>query len=121
MERLKTFQEVSESKPESHRELREYYEAQIGKILEEKQQSQSECSSSWAETKALTTRLAQLTVDKNKIESSLEKCNEELHLTNQNYKAQLDAMTEHFAAQNEKITRQCDEIQVLRHKLSLKK
>lgn len=51
----------------------------------------------------------------------MEKSNEELHTTTENYKSQLDAMTEHLAAQNEKITQQCDEIQVLKHYLSVKK
>lgn len=46
---------------------------------------------------------------------------EELKTTNENYQNQLDALTEHLAAQNEKITEQCDDIQILRHKLTAKK
>lgn len=109
------------SKPNSNEELSRYYENQLTKMLEYEQLAKSEASSLWAENEAAYSRLEQLISDKSKLETSLDKCTEELHLINQNYKTQLDAMTEHFAAQNEKITKQCDEIQALKHKLTQRK
>lgn len=112
---------MHESKPKDYAELCEYYESQVKSVLESRQHALSEANSLWTENNALSTRLEQLVLEKIKIETCLEKCNEELHTTNKNYKSQLDAMTEHFAAQNEKITKQCDEIQMLKHKLTQKK
>lgn len=109
------------SKPASNEELNRYYENQIRKMFENEQLAKSEASSLWTENEAVRCRLEQVLLDKSKLEANLEKCTEELHLISQNYKVQLDVMTEHFAAQNEKITRQCDEIQVLKHKLTQKK
>lgn len=109
------------SKPESNEQLTEYFEQKMRDLIEAKQLSQSETSSLWADNDALKTRLEHVVLEKNALESILEKSNEELHTTSENYRSQLDAMTEHLAAQNEKITQQCDEIQILRHKLNQKK
>lgn len=109
------------AKPESNKELTTYYEDQIRKTLENEQLAKSEASSLRVENEALYIRFEQTVLEKNKLVTNLEKCTEELQLISNNYKSQLDAMTEHFAAQNEKITRQCDEIQTLKHKLLQKK
>lgn len=109
------------SKPESEGELTTYYEDQIRKALENEQFAKSEANSLRVENEGLYIRLEEALSEKSKLGTSLEKCSEELQLISQNYKSQLDAMTEHFAAQNEKITRQCDEIQSLKHKLQQKK
>lgn len=121
MERWKTECDLLRSRPESNEQLTEYYESQIHELIEAKQLAQSETGSLWADNDALQTRLERLVLEKNALESILEKSSEELCTTSENYRTQLDAMTEHLAAQNEKITKQCDEIQVLRHKLSTKK
>lgn len=81
----------------------------------------SEVNSLYAENSALTARIEQLILEKSHLENNILSNVEELHTTSDNYKSQLDAMTEHLAAQNEKITKQCDEIQVLKHRLSFKK
>ncbi|KAK4885720.1 hypothetical protein RN001_001991 [Aquatica leii] len=113
--------ELLRAKPEANERLTEYYETQIRELLEVKQLAQSEASSLWAENAALGARLEQLSLEKNQLENNILSNVEELHLTSDNYKTQLDAMTEHLANQNEKIAKQCDEIQVLKHKLTLKK
>lgn len=105
----------------SSKELTTYYEDQIRKALENEQLAKSEANSLRVENEALYVRLEQIVLEKNKLNTNLDKCTEELQLISQNYKTQLDAMTEHFAAQNEKITKQCDEIQTLKYKLSQKK
>ncbi|KAB0805029.1 hypothetical protein PPYR_01999 [Photinus pyralis] len=120
-ERWRSECEMLRAKPESNERLSEYYESQISELLEAKQAAQSETSSLWAENAALCARLEHLTLEKDRLESSILQSIEELHVTSDNYKSQLDAMTEHLASQNEKIARQCDEIQVLKHKLSTKK
>lgn len=109
------------AKPKHNESLTEYYESQIRDLFESKQGIYSEANSLWAENKALCTRLEEVTLEKNYLENNTEKGIEEFRSSSDNYKKQLDAMTEHLAAQNEKITRQCDEIQVLKHKISLKK
>ncbi|XP_022909819.1 protein phosphatase 1 regulatory subunit 21 [Onthophagus taurus] len=109
------------SKPTSNENLTEYYESQLTKIYDEKQTAVAETSILWAENDALSTRLEHITLEKNALERILDKSTEELHTTHQNYKSQLDAMTEHMAAQNEKITKQCDQIEMLQHKLTSKK
>lgn len=81
----------------------------------------SETKTVRAENEALKARLENLTSEYSELKNNLEKSYEELMTTNNNYKSQLDAMTEHLAAQNEKITKQCDEIQFLKHKMSQKK
>lgn len=121
VERWKTESEMYKARPKNCEELCEYYESQIQSVLEARQLAQSESNSLWTENAALSARLENLVLEKTKFETNLEKCNEELQTTSKNYKAQLDAMTEHFAAQNEKITKQCDEIQMLKHKLMQKK
>lgn len=75
----------------------------------------------WSENVALYSRLENLIRLNKDLEISLEKKNEELLTTIENYKSQLDAMTEHLAAQNDKITKQCDEIQALKHRIASKK
>lgn len=121
VERWTTECDVLRSKPASNEQLKEYYESQIRTILETKQTSVAETNVLWAENEALNTRLEHITLEKNALERILDKSNEELHTTHENYKSQLDAMTEHMAAQNEKITKQCDEIQIMHHRLSSKK
>lgn len=81
----------------------------------------SETNTLWIENEGMCKRLEKLILEKNALESILEKSNEELHTTSENYKMQLDAMTEHVAAQNETITKLSDEIEILKHKLSTKK
>jgi len=120
-ERWRTECELLRAKPETNEHLTEYYESQIRELLESKQTAQSEAGSLWAENTALSARLEQVILEKNHLENSILTNVEDLHTTSDNYKSQLDAMTEHLAAQNEKITKQCDEIQVLKHRLSLKK
>lgn len=121
VERWKAECKMHESKPKDYAELCEYYEEQLKSVLESRQHAQSEANSLWTENDALSARLEQIALEKAKLETGLEKCTEELHTTSKNYKSQLDAMTEHFAAQNEKITKQCDEIELLKHKLGQKK
>lgn len=104
-------------KPVSNEDLTNYYESQIRTILETQQTSTAKSNILLAENEALNTRLEHLMLEKNALDRILDKSNEELHTTHQNYKSQLDAMTEHMAAQNEKITKQCDEIEILNHKL----
>lgn len=113
--------EVLRSKPQSNDQLTEYYESQLRELLEGKQLALSETKTLWGENQALYSRLEHLTVVNKELESNLDKSNEELLTTIENYKSQLDAMTEHIAAQNDKITKQCDEIQVLKHKIASKK
>lgn len=83
--------------------------------------AQSETSTLWIENDGMNYRLEKLILEKNALEKILEKSNEELHTTSENYKMQLDAMTEHVASQNETITKLSDEIEILKHKLSIKK
>ncbi|XP_017773569.1 PREDICTED: protein phosphatase 1 regulatory subunit 21 [Nicrophorus vespilloides] len=120
-ERWKMECEALRSRPNANSELTEYYESQIRNLLELKLLCQSEANSLHADNEALIARLENAILEKNSSESILEKTNEELHTTSENYKMQFDAMTEHFAAQNEKITKQCDEIEMLKHKLNAKK
>lgn len=121
MEQWKTECELLRSKPTSNEQLSEYYESQIKEMLETKQMCLSETKTLWAENTALCQRLENLQFENREIESQLEIRKEELNVTNQSYKVQLDAMTEHLAAQNDKITQQSDEIEMLRHKLLSKK
>ncbi|KAF5299571.1 hypothetical protein FQR65_LT09376 [Abscondita terminalis] len=120
-ERWRTECELLRAKPETQEQLTDYYESQIQQLLETKQLAQSEASSLWAENAALGARLEELSLEKKQLENNILSNVEELHLTNDSYKSQLDAMTEHLATQNEKIAKQCDEIQVLKHRLTLKK
>ncbi|CAG9837130.1 unnamed protein product [Diabrotica balteata] len=120
-ERWKAECELLKSKPQSSDKLTNFFESQISEILESNALLKSETQTVWAENLALTARLENVTLEHKKLKSSLESSYEELMTTNNNYKTQLDAMTEHLAAQNEKITKQCDEIQFLKHKLSSKK
>ncbi|KAK5647336.1 hypothetical protein RI129_002228 [Pyrocoelia pectoralis] len=120
-ERWRSECEMLRAKPESNERLSEYYETQISELLEAKQTAQSETSSLWAESAALCARLEHLTLEKDRLENTILLNIEEIRVTSDNYKSQLDAMTEHLASQNEKIARQCDEIQVLKHKLHTKK
>ncbi|EFA06081.1 protein phosphatase 1 regulatory subunit 21 [Tribolium castaneum] len=120
-ERWRSECEVLRSKPQSNERLTEYYESQLGELLQAKQMAFSETKTLWGENQALYSRLEHLTVVNKEIEGNLEKSNEELLTTIENYKSQLDAMTEHIAAQNDKITKQCDEIQALKHKIASKK
>ncbi|XP_060536190.1 protein phosphatase 1 regulatory subunit 21 isoform X2 [Cylas formicarius] len=121
LEKLRSECEVLRSKPSSKEQLTSYYECQIRDILESKALAQSETKSLLAENQALKSRLENFILEYTDLQNNLEKSYEELVTTNENYKSQLDAMTEHLAAQNEKITQQCDEIQILKHKLSGKK
>lgn len=120
-ERWQSECELLRSKPAVGSDLTVYYESQIRELLELKLMAQSEASSLWAENSALSARLEQSNLEKFQLENSILNNAEELHVTSDNYKSQLDAMTEHLATQNEKITKQCDEIQVLKHRLSLRK
>lgn len=120
-ERWKTECELLKSKPQSSDKLTNYYESQISEILESNALSKSETQTAWAENLALKARLEDITLEYSKLKSSLQSSYEELMTTNNSYKTQLDAMTEHLAAQNEKITKQCDEIQFFKHKLAIKK
>lgn len=124
IERWRAECELLRSKPESNEnlsELSEFYESQITTLLSAKQLCESESSVLWADKSGLQVRLEHLILEKNALESILEKSNEELHTTSQNYKQQLDAMTEHIATQNERITKLSDEVEFLKHKLSIKK
>lgn len=120
-ERWRSECELLRSKPQSNEQLTEYYESQLREILEIKQAAVSETKTLWGENAALYSRLEHLIMVNKDLENSLEKSNEELIVTIENYKSQLDAMTEHLAAQNDKITKQCDEIQALKHKIANKK
>ncbi|KAF5304773.1 hypothetical protein FQA39_LY09550 [Lamprigera yunnana] len=120
-ERWKTECELLRAKPESNEQLTKYYDTQIRELLESKQMALSEASSVWAENVALGARIEQLTLEKKELENNILSNTEEYYTTSDNYKSQLDALTEHLASQNEKITKQCDEIQVLKHRLTLKK
>lgn len=120
-EKWKAQCDLLRSKPDSSDKLTNYYELQLSKILEKNVLLESEIKTIWAENICLKNRLEHITSEHCKLKENMEVSYEELVTTNKNYKSQLDAMTEHLAAQNEKITNQCDEIQVLRHKLSLKK
>lgn len=121
IERWKAECEVLKSKPKSDDQLTNYYESQLSQLLESNVLLQSETKTAWAENMAMKARLESVTQEYSDLKASLESSFEELKITNNNYKSQLDAMTEHLAAQNEKITKQCDEIQFLKHKLSSKK
>lgn len=109
------------AKPESDEQLAEYYETKFCNLIEQKQIAQAEASTLWAENEAISNRLEHILLEKNALERILDTSNEELHTTSENYKQQLDAMTEHVATQNERITKLSDEIEILKHKLSLKK
>ncbi|KAK9737372.1 Brain and reproductive organ-expressed protein (BRE) [Popillia japonica] len=115
-ERWSTECEVLRQKPVSNEELTKYYESQLRAILETQQMAVAKSDILSAENDALNTRLDHLMLEKNALDRILDKSNEELHTTHQNYKSQFDAMTEHMAAQNEKITQQCDDIEMLNHK-----
>lgn len=121
IERWKTECEVLKSKPKSNDQLTNYYESQLSKLLETNVMLQSETKTTWSENMALKARLENITKEHNALKTNLDSSYEELKITNNNYKSQLDAMTEHLAAQNEKITHQCDEIQFLKHKFAFKK
>lgn len=120
-ERWKIECEILKSKPSSNDKLTTFYETQLSQILESNALLKSETKTVWAENISLKARLENITLEHSKLKNSLESSYEELMTTNNNYKGQLDAMTEHLAAQNEKITKQCDEIQFLKHKLTSKK
>ncbi|CAG9860159.1 unnamed protein product [Phyllotreta striolata] len=120
-ERWKAECDLLKLKPTSEDKLTVYYESQFSQILESNSLLKSEAKTAWAENLSLTARLEDISLEHGKLKSCLENNYEELMITNKNYKDQLEAMTEHLAAQNEKITKQCDEIQFLKHKLSSKK
>ncbi|CAH1117244.1 unnamed protein product [Phaedon cochleariae] len=120
-ERWKMECELLKSKPDSNDQLNSYYESQLSEILETNVLLKSETQTVWAENLSLKSRFENLTVEHIQLQNNLKKSYEELKTTNNNYRGQLDAMTEHLAAQNEKITKQCDEIQILKHRLSAKK
>lgn len=121
MARYKVELELFKSKPSSNDQLTNYYDRQLKEITEQKIFAESETKSLWAENACLEARLEDITLKFNEMETSLAKSYEELVTTHDNYKTQLDAMTEHLASQNERITKQCDEIQLLKHMLSIKK
>lgn len=97
--------------------MTQYYQKQIQYVLEAKKLAESEASILWAENSSLQMRLEHSILEKNALDTILEKSNEELHTTSENYKQQLDAMTEHIATQNERITKLSDEVEILKHKL----
>ncbi|KAJ3637497.1 hypothetical protein MTP99_000950 [Tenebrio molitor] len=113
--------EVLRSKPQSNEQLTKYYESQLREILEAKQVAVSETKTLWGENEALQARLENLALMNKELEQSLERNNEELIITIENYRDQLDALTEHLAAQNDKIAKQCDEIETLKHKAATRK
>lgn len=105
-EKWKSECQFLKSKPVNDEELTHYYESQITELLNKKQTCLGETKSLWAENAALTARLENLQVEHSHLNRELEKSKEEINTVNQNYKLQLDAMTEHIAAQNDKITKQ---------------
>ncbi|CAH0562196.1 unnamed protein product [Brassicogethes aeneus] len=115
--RWKTECDVLRSRPSSNKQLTDYYETQLAELVETKSLAISETHSILAENVALSSRVESLILDLSSLESLLGKNIEELTNSNDNYKAQLDALTEHLAVQNEKITKQCDEIEILKYKL----
>ncbi|KAF7271450.1 hypothetical protein GWI33_015672 [Rhynchophorus ferrugineus] len=121
VEKWKSECELLRSKPSSNEHLSEYYESQLRDMLELKTLAISEAKSLNAENQGLKSRLENLIQEHTELQNKLETSYEELVTTNKNYKSQLDAMTEHLAAQNEKITQHCDEIQILKHRLASKK
>lgn len=122
LERWKQECEMLRSRPEQNDErLTEYYETKIRDLLEEKQVIHSEASSLLAENKALAQRLERASLEKSEMKEDMERGIEEFRTSCDNYKSQLDAMTEHLATQNEKITRQCDEIQALKMRVASRK
>lgn len=121
IERWKKECEILKSKPKSDDELTDYYESQLSDLLETNVLLKSQTKTTWAENLALKARLENVTLEYSDLKATLENSYEELKVTNKNYKSQLDAMTEHLAAQNEKITKQCDEIEYFKHKLLGKK
>lgn len=121
VDRYKSELDILKAKPSSNEQLTTYYETQLKDILEQKLLAHSETKSLWAENMSLQARLEDLTLKYNEMDDNLAKSYEELVTTHDNYKTQLDAMTEHLASQNERITKQCDEIQLLKHMLSIKK
>lgn len=121
IDRWKTECEVLRSRPNTNDQLIEYYEKQITELVEAKSAALSETQSFLAENNSLNARLESHILSLSTLESVTNKTIEELTTSNDNYKAQLDALTEHLAAQNEKITKQCDEIEILKHKLTQKK
>ncbi|XP_066255030.1 protein phosphatase 1 regulatory subunit 21 [Euwallacea similis] len=120
-EKLRLECNLLQSKPTSNCQLTEYYESQLSDMLESKNLALAETKSLLAENQALKLRLENVTLELTELQHRFDKSQEELLTTSSSYRGQLDAMTEHLAAQNEKITQQCDEIQILRHKLSAKK
>ncbi|ENN72779.1 hypothetical protein HUJ04_013396 [Dendroctonus ponderosae] len=120
-EKLKAECDILRSKPTSNEKLTEYYESQLREMLEIKTLSLAESKSLSAENQALKARLEHAISEQSELQKNLDTSHEELLTTNQNYRSQLDAMTEHLAAQNEKITQQSDEIEILKHKLATKK
>ncbi|XP_030744963.1 centrosomal protein of 89 kDa isoform X2 [Sitophilus oryzae] len=120
-EKWKSECELLRCKPNTNERLSEYYESQLRDTLESKAVVFAETKSLFAENQALKSRLENFISEHTELQKKLEISYEELVTTNENYKSQLDAMTEHFATQNEKITQQCDEIQILKHKLASKK
>nr|CAI5824598.1 unnamed protein product [Callosobruchus analis] len=120
-ERWKAECDLLKSKPDSNDQLTNYYETKLRDLLDKNVCLQSEMKTAYAENIALKGRLESITLELNDLKMKMESSYEELIITNNNYRSQLDAMTEHLAAQNEKITKQCDEIQLLKYKLSSKK
>lgn len=121
-DKLQSELDILKAKPSSDQSSdADYYEKQLGELLEAKRIARSEASSLWVENDALKVRLERLVLEKDALDRILEKSSEELHLTNENYKRQLDAMTEHLAGQNEQIARLSDQVDDLKHKLSLRK
>lgn len=118
IERWKTECEILKSRPKTDDEVTTYYETQLSQLFQKNVLLESETKTGWAENMALKARLENITIEFSNLKANLESSYDDLKITNNNYKTQLDAMTEHLASQNEKITRQCDEIQFLKHKLS---
>lgn len=120
-EKYKTEYEILKNQPRDNKAAVDYYETQVRRLLSKTSLAESESKSLWIEINSLSARLDECMYEKHALESILEKTAEELSTSNSNYQSQLDAMTEHLASQNDKIAQQSDEIEVLKHTLSLKK
>lgn len=119
--RLQQECEMLRSRPETDERLSEYYETKIRDMFEEQQEIRAKAESLLAENKALCERLESMSIEKAEVEEDLERGVEEFRFSSVSYKNQIDALTEHLAAQNEKITQLSDEIEELQMQLAVKK
>ncbi|XP_026315000.1 protein phosphatase 1 regulatory subunit 21 isoform X2 [Hyposmocoma kahamanoa] len=105
-----------------------YFRNKTSELKAEKEELKSKTEHYVKECEMLRLRFEEMERDKQADARTLEekhgtisRLEEELHSTAHNYEEQMSVLTEHVATLNEQLTRQHDQIQLLKHQLSTRK